>query len=100
MTFMLFMALLLFPFSLSAQVLPLDSNGLTLIHPSPSTSYLYDQRGNSATIYEINPGVRWYSQENQQGRITSQGYVFEPIARPKPLRVPESMRITPQYRSK
>lgn len=67
-------------------------NSLTVLHPAPGVSYLYDQSGNSSTVYEQSPGMAWYSTEDRHGQITAQGFVFEPLPPPKPLEVPRSMR--------
>jgi hypothetical protein len=65
---------------------------VTVLHPGPGVSYLYDQRGHSTTVYKVNPGMQWY--------FTSQGYVFDPLGTPQSLRVPESMRYTSKAQSR
>ncbi len=72
----------------------IDNRSITVLRPSPGISQLYDQRGNSATVYEVNPNMSWYSQRDKYGTIQSQGYVFDPL-KEQPLRVPESMRYQP-----
>ncbi len=72
----------------------IDNRSITVIRPSPGISQLYDQRGNSATVYEVNPNISWYSQRDKYGTIQSQGYVFDPL-KTQSLRVPESMRYLP-----
>lgn len=69
----------------------IDNRSITVLRPSPGISQLYDQRGNSATVYEVNPHMSWYSQRDRYGNIQSQGYVFDPL-KTQPLRVPDSMR--------
>jgi hypothetical protein len=89
----------LLPLSAFAQSVPLLPSGMndsvTVLHPAPGIDYLYDQAGHSATVLEEGPGLKWYSAEDPQGRITSQGFLFDPIPAPKPLTVPESMRYIP-----
>lgn len=94
MRFFLFFVLLLLPLSAFAQsVPPLSVEGsATILHPAPGVRYLYDQHGNSSTVYHQFPGQSWFSTEDPQGRITSQGYLFDPLPAPKPLTVPPSMR--------
>lgn len=97
MRLLILLATLLLPLSAFAQsmLLPGLDNSVTVLHPSPGISQLYDQRGNSATVYESSPGLSWYSQQDRYGKIQSQGYVFDPL-KTQPLRVPDSMRYTPQ----
>jgi hypothetical protein len=96
MTRLLFFMLLLFPLSSFAQsVPPIGLEGsATVIHPSPGVDYYYDLNANSTTVYTTTPYSSWYSSENRHGRITAQGFVFDPNPRSEPLRVPEL-----QYRS-
>ena len=69
------------------------SLSVTLIHPAPNIDFLYNQRGESATIYQQGPGSSWYSNQDGYRRIDSQGYLFEPNPRPAQIEVP---RYTPQ----
>ena len=98
MRLLILLATLLLPLSAFAQssLFPSISSPVTVLHPSPGISQLYDQRGNSATVYESSPGLSWYSQQDRYGRIQSQGYVFDPIGPQQLLRVPDSMRYVPQ----
>jgi hypothetical protein len=98
MRLLILLAILLLPLSAFAQsTLPLGfDNSVTVLHPSPGISQLYDQRGNGLTIYESGPNLSWYSQHDRYGKIQSQGYVFDPLGPPQPLRVPDSMRYVPQ----
>lgn len=91
--------LFLLPLSaLAADLAPpwYQQDSATLIHPSQGTDYYYDQHGNNTTVYRSpsNPGMSFYSSEDHNGRITSQGFLFEPSPPPKLLTVPESMRPT------
>ncbi len=98
MRVLILLGTLLLPFSAFAQsTLPLGVDGsVTVLHPTPGIKNLYDQRGNSVTVYESSPGLSWYSQQDRYGRIQSQGYVFDPLGPQQLLRVPESMRYVPQ----
>lgn len=53
-----------------------------LLHPAPGISHLYDQRGNSATVYEVNPGMQWHSLElgiiKSHPTLGTQGHVVPP----------------------
>ena len=87
------LALWFLPLSVHAQSvsppMPLiPKEGVTVIHPTPYSDVLYDQYGNSATIYQQGRGLSWYSQHDKSGNIVSQGYLFNPVPRPEPLRVP------------
>ena len=65
----------------------ITKEGVTVIHPTPYSDVLYDQYGNSATIYQQGRGLSWYSQHDKAGKIVAQGYLFNPVPRPEPLRV-------------
>jgi hypothetical protein len=97
------LAMFLLPISAFAQsVPPLGEspwiNGVTVVHPAPGIDYYTDLNGASATVLDEGPGLKWYSAEDPQGRITSQGFLFDPMPAPKPLTVPESMRYEPPER--
>ncbi len=62
----------------------------TVLHPAPGVDYYYDLNGGSSTVYQTAPNTSWYSSQDSQGRITSDGYLFDPNPRPEPLRVPQS----------
>ena len=70
-----------------------SSTGLTIIRPMDNMAIIYDQRGNQMTIYQQGPGLSWYSQEDRLGRITNQGYLFDPFGPRQPLQAPS---VTPQ----
>lgn len=94
------LALFLHPRSAFAQsVPPLGETpgitGVTVVHPAPGIDYYTDLHGSSATVIDEGSGLHWYSAHDPQGRITSQGFLFDSIPAPKPLTVPESMRYSP-----
>jgi hypothetical protein len=66
----------------------ITKEGVTVIHPTPYSVVLYDQFGNSAVIYQQGRGLSWYSQLDKAGKIVAQGYLFYPVPRLEPLRVP------------
>lgn len=78
MRLLILLATILLPLSAFAQsTLPPGVDGsVTVLHPAPGINALYDQRSNSATVYEVNPHMSWYSQRDQYGTIESQGYVL------------------------
>jgi hypothetical protein len=81
------------PFPVYAQsvspLMPLiTKEGVTVIHPTPYSDLLYDQYGNSATIYQQGRGLSWFSQHDKAGKIVAQGYLFNPVPHPEPLPVP------------
>jgi hypothetical protein len=98
MRLLMLFALLLLPVSAFAQSAALPPIGLqgsaTVIHPAPGVDYYYDQKGNSTTVYRTAPHVFAYSSQDSHGRITTQGFLFDPHPRPEPLQTPSS-----QYRS-
>ena len=61
------------------------SNGLTILRPAPNVGVVYDQFGNTATIFDQRGGMSWYSTEDRHGHITSQGYLFDPFRKREPL---------------
>ncbi|MEP6934523.1 MAG: hypothetical protein ABI988_11345 [Nitrospirota bacterium] len=69
---------------------------ITMVHPMPGMDYLYNQRGESTTILQPLPGLSWYSQEDRFGRITNQGYLFDPFGPREPLQVPSVDRYAPE----
>ena len=95
----LLLALFLIPVSAFAEDPPWfiapSSGSVTVVHPAPGIDYYTDLHGHSATILDEGSGLHWYSAQDPQGRITSQGFLFDPIPAPKPLTVPESMRYIP-----
>lgn len=99
MRLLLVLVLLLLPLSAFAQSTPPPmpsgtNDSVTVVRPAPGVSYYYDQSGNSSTVYQQAPGMQWYSTEDRHATITAQGYLFEPILAPAPLRVPDSLRAT------
>ena len=98
MRLLILFAALLLPVSAVAgepSWLSTPSGSVTVIHPGPGYDYLYDDHRNTATIYDVMPGVRWYSAHDAHGKTTSQGYLFDPYPRSAPLSVPESLRSSP-----
>ena len=90
-----FIAFMVMPYQALAEEPPWfvsPSSSLTIIHPTPAVDYLYDQTGHSATVVTPFPGLRWYSAQDPQGRITAQGYLFDPLPASKPLTMSSSMR--------
>jgi hypothetical protein len=86
-------ALCVLPLTVGAQSvsppMPLiTKEGVTVIRPTPYSEVLYDHYGNSAMIYQQGRGLSWYSQHDNTGKIVAQGYLFNPVPRPEPLRVP------------
>lgn len=80
-----------------ASWLSAPSGNVTVLHQSSGIDYYYDQHRNSGTVYDVLPGLRWYSTQNSQGKIT-QGYVYEPFPRTEPLRVPSYTPLpSPSY---
>ena len=67
-----------------------SSSNITVIHPAPGVTNLYDQRGTSATVIQSEslPGVSFYSQQDKWGHTTQQGFLYDPIRKAEPLRVP------------
>lgn len=74
--------------SISPPMPLITKEGVTVIHPTPYSEVLYDHYGNSAMIYQQGRGLSWYSQRDKTGKIVAQGYLFNPVPRPEPLRVP------------
>ena len=97
MRLLMLFTLLLLPVSAFAQsVPPVGLQGsVTVVHPAPGVDYYYDQQGNSTTVYRTAPDISAYSSQDSHGHIIAQGYVFDPLGSPQPLRVPDSMRYTP-----
>lgn len=94
-------AVFVLPISALAEELPWFANpssSVTILHPAPSVDFLYTPSGHSASVVTPLPGLRWYSADDPQGRITAQGYLFDPLLIQKPLTVPPSMRDDPQAR--
>lgn len=71
----------------------LSSHSVTLIHPTPNIDFYFDQKGNTATIYQQGPGLSWFSQQDRYGTITSQGYLSDPLPRPEPLQAPPIISV-------
>jgi hypothetical protein len=86
MLLLILFALLLLPIAAFAQSAPLLGlqGAATVLHPSPGTAYLYDQNGNSVTIYRT-PYSSWYSSQDSHGRIISDGYLFNAMPQGSPL---------------
>ena len=96
MRLLIVLALCLIPLSAFAQSVPppmpsITNDSVTVIHPTPYSDVLYDQYGNSAAIYQQGPGLSWYSQQDKNGNIVSQGYLFAPLPRPEPLTMPSNL---------
>ena len=77
--------------SVPPQMPPITNDSVTVIHPTPYSDVMYDQYGNSAAIYQQGPGLSWYSQQDKNGNIVSQGYLFTPLPRPEPLTMPSNL---------
>ena len=60
-------------------------SSLTILRPVPNVGVVYDQFGNTASIYDQRGGMSWYSTEDRHGHITSQGYLFDPFRKREPL---------------
>ena len=95
----LLLALFLIPVSAFAEDPPWfmapSSGSVTVVHPSAGIDYYTDLHGHSATVLDEGSGLHWYSAHDPQGRITSQGFLFDPMPAPKTLTVPESMQPQP-----
>jgi hypothetical protein len=95
------LAMVLLPLSAFAQStppMPGTSDTLTVVRPAPGIDYYSSPSGQSVTVVEPMKGLRWYSAQDPHGRITAQGYLFDPLPTPQSLRVPESMRAEPPER--
>lgn len=81
-----FCLLLLLVVAAFGQVLPPPDEGNAIVqYRSPGFTYQHDLRGNSAMLYDLGNGVTAYTSQDPNGKIVSQGYLFDAITSPRPL---------------
>ena len=80
LTFMSLMVMPAYGLAETPTVLSGVSGSVTILHQPSGIDYYYDLNRNSATVYPVFPGVRWYSAQDRHGK-TTQGYLFDPMPR-------------------
>ena len=73
------------------------SGGVTVLHPQDRIEYWYTDKGQSATIYGNDPGMRWYSTTDAHTGKQTTGYFYDANPRRTPTVPLEIVPTAPLY---